>query len=555
MSFADTLADLWRGWLKPVTDTDSPSTRLALAYTRTFSVSSIIFFILAVVFSVVTLFTDTDFTYQSLWMWVGTTLLVSLALASRHGHYRWPAIAVGIAGAPLLFVLTVFVENPRTIQVYDYLVIYAFIGLFMTTAPILFRLYLYNAVWILITPLFMPQVTWLDVIQGPLLFNTVIYAASIVTLSYYRKGVIQSQRILETSEARYRSLFEQSTDAVFLLDLEGNHITVNQRSADMMGYTREELLQQGFRNTVVSREQSLSESQREKLLNGSIVTPYERTFRRKNGEEFSAEVTLSLIRDVDGTPLYMQSIVRDLTERKRSEAERVKLLVVQERAATLGQFFSALSHDFRTNLSQIEMSSFLTERAITHNQHENAYSKLETIRSSIAHMTQQIQNLQFVASLSTLHTEPCDLNLLAQSVIAEVTQQAADKKIALSCELDMSMGLVPASEDKLRSALQHLLRNALTYTHSDGEVCVRTRQLENGAQVIVSDTGIGIAPEHQTKVFDLFYRADQSRTIDTGGFGLGLSIVKLIVEAHGGGIHLQSQPGSGTSVIITLPRL
>ncbi|MDX2140928.1 MAG: PAS domain S-box protein [Chloroflexota bacterium] len=570
------------------------------------------------------------------------------------------------------------IGDPRAIQLFDYLAIYAFVGsLIANTAPLL-RLYLYHAVWMLAMPFLMPTVQVIDIVRGPLLFNAVIHIMAFVTSSIYHRQQEKQRNALERSEERYRglvehmedslfsitpggivtdmaggfvkltekgaaglrgstlldlispqdvptmqqalqqvslgnsinhvevrlklpkeqyryvefnfsptlqagavvgaitvardihqrkqveaelqrerifyrSLFEQSTDAIFLLDLEGRHVAVNQRAAAMMDYTVEELLQQRHTDTVVPREQSLSQSQRQKLLNGGISEPYERTFRRRNGEEFVAEVTLSLIRDVDGTPIYMHSILRDLTERKRSEAARVKLLILQERAATLGQFFSAISHDFRTNLAQIEMSSFLTGRAIAHQQLENASSKLTTIRSSIAHMTEQLQNLQIVASLNTLHTEPCDLNLLAQSVVAELAVEAAAKPVALFCELDADMQLVPAAEDKLRSVLQHLLRNAVTYTQPQGEVCVRTRQLESGAQIIVSDTGIGIAPEHQAKVFDLFYRADESRTIDTGGFGLGLSIVKLIIEAHGGFLHLQSQPASGTTITITLP--
>jgi diguanylate cyclase (GGDEF)-like protein/PAS domain S-box-containing protein len=122
---------------------------------------------------------------------------------------------------------------------------------------------------------------------------------------------------LRASEARYRSLFEQSHDAVFLADLQGRNLAINRRAADMFGYTVDEMMHITVRDTSVEMKQSLDVIER--LLAGKHIPTYERWFRKKDGQIFPVEINIELIRDTQGTPLYIQSVVRDITQRKRAE--------------------------------------------------------------------------------------------------------------------------------------------------------------------------------------------------------------------------------------------
>ncbi|MEW6093002.1 MAG: GAF domain-containing protein [Chloroflexota bacterium] len=121
----------------------------------------------------------------------------------------------------------------------------------------------------------------------------------------------------EKAERRYRALFAQSHDAVFIIGFDGKHQEANQRASDLLGYTREELLSLYVKD--ITAQPKESQNVLERLINGEHIPLYERQFRKKNGEKITVEINVELVRDVDGNPLHIQSVVRDITERKQSE--------------------------------------------------------------------------------------------------------------------------------------------------------------------------------------------------------------------------------------------
>jgi len=129
----------------------------------------------------------------------------------------------------------------------------------------------------------------------------------------------RSEQARQQAEHRYRALFDQTHDAVFILDLEGNHIDANRRAAQLLGYSEEELKHLSFRETSAQVAQSKQVITR--LLKGEQLPMYERQFRAKDGQEIPVEITVELVRDTEGTPVHIQSVVRDITERKRMEEE------------------------------------------------------------------------------------------------------------------------------------------------------------------------------------------------------------------------------------------
>jgi PAS domain S-box-containing protein len=134
------------------------------------------------------------------------------------------------------------------------------------------------------------------------------------------------EHALQESEQTYRALFEHANDAIFLLSLDGIHVQVNQKSADLLGYTREELVGLGARDIVASSEHMHTNDKKIALLNGESLPLYERLFRKKDGTVIPVEINVSLIRDTEGNPKLIQSIVRDITERKNIEQQQQMLL-------------------------------------------------------------------------------------------------------------------------------------------------------------------------------------------------------------------------------------
>jgi signal transduction histidine kinase len=120
-------------------------------------------------------------------------------------------------------------------------------------------------------------------------------------------------------------------------------------------------------------------------------------------------------------------------------------------------------------------------------------------------------------------------------------------------EPQANLPTIQANEDDLRRAIKHLLSNAINFTPSEGMVRLRTTVREGRIAIEVSDTGIGMTADEVEHIFDMFYRAEPARPVDMGGVGLGLSIVKMIVEAHNGVINVASQPGKGSVFTILLP--
>jgi PAS domain S-box-containing protein/putative nucleotidyltransferase with HDIG domain len=143
----------------------------------------------------------------------------------------------------------------------------------------------------------------------------------------------RTDELRQTAE-RYRALFEQTNDAIFILDLQGRHLDANRRAADMLGYTHEEIMGLSFRET--SAEITKSEQVLERLLRGEHIPVYERTFRKKGGELIPVEINLELVRGLDGAPLHIQSAVRDISERKRAE-EALRHSAEQYRAVVENQ--------------------------------------------------------------------------------------------------------------------------------------------------------------------------------------------------------------------------
>jgi len=154
-----------------------------------------------------------------------------------------------------------------------------------------------------------------------------------------------SEVALRESEARFRSLFEQSHDAVFMLDLSGRHITANQRAAEMLGYTVEEM--QNLAISDLSAEMPESEKIMQQLLAGEHIPTYERLFRKKNGDIFPVEVSVELVRDDKGAPLHIQSVVRDVTQRKFSELQIRRQAARAEVLASLSQLLTKVTQDQR----------------------------------------------------------------------------------------------------------------------------------------------------------------------------------------------------------------
>ncbi|HET8522135.1 MAG TPA: ATP-binding protein [Thermomicrobiales bacterium] len=219
-------------------------------------------------------------------------------------------------------------------------------------------------------------------------------------------------------------------------------------------------------------------------------------------------------------------------------------------------FVTDASHELRTPLTLIRANVELAQRL--QDTPPSTAAELENILDEIDRMTRLVNDL-LLLSRATEDTTPLphvsvDLQAMAQKTVASMREKGRTLGVALSLEGGEDL-VVRGDPDRLFEALQAILNNAITYTPRGGSVRVSLKRHGQQAVMTVADTGIGIAPDDQRRVFDRFYRADAARGRATGGTGLGLTIAKAIIEAHGGTIELTSTPGTGTEVRFTLPLL
>ena len=180
---------------------------------------------------------------------------------------------------------------------------------------------------------------------------------------------------------------------------------------------------------------------------------------------------------------------------------------------------------------------------------------IEDVRDEVKKMTKLVGDLLTVARTdgraNQLKPVRMDLVSAAQQTVRIMRPFAEKKDIVIDEELP-KRAEIHADEQKIRQLILILVDNAVKYTPEHGRISVRVQEEKGNVELFVSDTGIGIAPEHQERIFERFYRVDKARSRRMGGNGLGLAIAREIVEAHGGSITLESEPGKGTTFRVQL---
>jgi signal transduction histidine kinase len=214
---------------------------------------------------------------------------------------------------------------------------------------------------------------------------------------------------------------------------------------------------------------------------------------------------------------------------------------------------SNVAHELRTPLTTIRAYlEALQDQVITPDS-----AVIASIYEEAMLLSRLVTDLQDLALAEAgqlrLQRVPIALEDVITKAINALSLQAENKKISISANIASDLPLVEADAQRIGQILRNLLSNAIKYTPERGEVRVSAQAMQKEVQVSVRDNGVGIAAKHLPSIFKHFYRADTSRTRETGGSGLGLAIVEQLVQAHGGRITVESSVGQGTCFIFTLP--
>ena len=365
---------------------------------------------------------------------------------------------------------------------------------------------------------------------------------------------------LRESEARFRALFDQTHDAVFMIDLEGHHTAANARAADMLGYTEEELMHLSIKD--ISADLNQSQGILVRTLAGERIPPYERRFRKKDGQIINVEINLELIRDKHGEPSYLQSVVRDITIRKQAEeALRSANQMLEHAMRTKDDFLANMSHELRTPLTGILGGTEIMLKQVGGPLTERQQKYIQIIDTSGRHLLALINDILDLSKIEAgkveLEHELLQVSETCKTSLAFVKEQAQKKSVSLEFHCEPEQFSMVADARRLKQILANLLGNAVKFTPAGGQVRLAVSADVQLMQVhfSVTDTGVGISAENLAVLFRPFTQVDSSLSRRHEGTGLGLSLVKSLVEMHGGRVSVESEVGKGSCFTVTLPWL
>ncbi len=367
----------------------------------------------------------------------------------------------------------------------------------------------------------------------------------------------QTER-LRQAEERLRILLDSVHDyAICMLDTSGDVVSWNHGAERVFGYQADTIIGRniGVFYTAAERDANVpAEHLRIALDQGRFER--DALCVRHGGSAFDALVLLMPMRAADGTPRGFALVVRDITERKRLEdslRSRAEDLAAANRAKE--DFLATLSHELRTPLNA--MLGWTRLLRMGRLDAAGTTRALETIERNAHVQEQLIADILDVSRIVTgrlrLDLRPIELAPVVDAAIETLQPSAAAKGVDLSCTLART-GKVLGDPDRLQQVVWNLLANSIKFTPAGGRVSVTLARAGASAVISVTDTGEGIPPSLLPYVFDRFTQGDASVTRMHGGLGLGLSIVRHLVELHGGDVAARSKGlGFGSTFSVTLP--
>ena len=280
---------------------------------------------------------------------------------------------------------------------------------------------------------------------------------------------------------------------------------------------------------------------------------FESAHSRKDGSVMPVEVHGRTIES--GERKLFLTVIRDITERKQAEEQAREADTLRELDRLRTELLANISHELRTPLASIKGYATMLLDYDQRLKRDEKREFLETIDKNTDRLVELIEQLLDMSRLNTgilaIDKAPTTINKLCREVIAEAQVRSPDHRVSL--ELPGRLPRVNIDARRIQQVLENLIGNAIKYSEAGTEITVTARRVERELLVSVTDQGVGIPEKDLPRVFERKFHAEPRQIPGVGGVGLGLSICKGIVEAHGGRIWIESEEGKGTKCFFTLP--
>jgi PAS domain S-box-containing protein len=377
----------------------------------------------------------------------------------------------------------------------------------------------------------------------------------------------QVEEELRKREEELRSLFDLSAIGMAKVSSEGRYLSVNRKYSQMLGYSEQELLNLTLYDVTYPDDREVSHVR----LNSSFTDTgdpeeytIEKRYLRKDGAIIWALVNWTIVRDAEGHPRFSVANIQDITARKLAEAEREELLL-RERAAretaeaatrSKDEFLAVVSHELRSPLNAIlGYAALLRYGNLDAREVKQAVEVIERSGKAQAHLIDDLlDTARIISGKLRLAVGPVNLVSVIEESVQTIHPAAEAKGVSLLANLPPEIGQITGDPVRLQQVVWNLLSNAVKFTPQGGRVETQLERVDPHIRITVSDTGKGISPDFMPYVFDRFHQSDASSARRHGGLGLGLALVKYLVELHGGTIEAASAgEGQGATFNVTLP--
>jgi PAS domain S-box-containing protein len=372
-----------------------------------------------------------------------------------------------------------------------------------------------------------------------------------------RERMLVSEAAL--ANAKFKAFFDQSLSYSGIMALDGTLIDISRTALEACGYRREDVLGKPFWETAWWLG---SKDVPEQIRFAAAEAAAGRTFRKElpfflaDGTERITDFVLNPVLDESGATIFLVPTGMDVTDRKRAEQDRERLVgELQEHDKQKNDFLAMLAHELRNPLAAISNAVMLMTLTDVK---EHLDSSTQTIRRQTSHLSRLIDDLLDISRINLgkieLRREVLEATPILDSAAQTVKTLIEERKHTLTMTIDRGNLWVDADPTRLEQVIVNLLNNAAKYSENGGRIWLSAAHEGSDVIIRVKDAGIGIPPEKLPEMFQLFKQADRSAARSQGGLGIGLTIVKNLIELHGGQISATSGGlGKGSEFTIGLP--
>lgn len=354
----------------------------------------------------------------------------------------------------------------------------------------------------------------------------------------------------EAELRRMSKVFMDGADPIIIEDLVGKVVDLNREAERVYGWSREELIGQSSSRLVPDERRAEAAEFRERCRNLEHVRNVETIRRDRQGREHPILLTLSLLTDEQGKPHGIATLAKNIEKQKQAEKS------AQDAVLRRDEFLAMLSHELRNPLGAVLNAAQLLSHDRGNRESMNVAA--EVIQRQGRQMARLLDDLLDVARVTQgkidIRKEVIDLADLVEDAVEAVRPEIDGRRHELSINVCEEPLYVEGDAARLLQIQENLMVNAAKYTPPEGRIDVALAREDGEALITVEDNGQGIVPEMLTAIFDLFVQEKKSLARTEGGMGIGLSLVKLLVELHGGNVAVESDGrGKGSKFTVRLP--